>query len=272
MEIPFLEKAVTIKKWFQFPKINIDKKIRISLIAFVAIYMIINTFYGQASVHNNVKCFEDLTHKFTKNINNYFLIHTKYNFFIKLILSILIDLTIIYTLIVWSIYSSNIRFISSFISYIIINILIKFIFIQIHPETSSFHIHHIFSIFINYKKNNHSFYPMGIGLLIICGFEWKRNNNNIYFYFIIFLYFSESFVLIIMEGNYFHEIFTSGLAGHYIFLINENILKLCFGKEYLNNNIIKPNKKFELIDHNRDKLRENAKKIKLELTLLNEKK
>ena len=130
MEIPFLEKTVTIKKWFQFPEINIDKKIRISLITFVAIYMIINTFYGQASVHNNVKCFEDLTHKFTKNINNYFLIHTKYNFFIKLILSILIDLTIIYTLIVWSIYSSNIRFISSFISYIIINILIKFIYIK----------------------------------------------------------------------------------------------------------------------------------------------
>ena len=113
---------------------------------------------------------------------------------------------------------------------------------------------------------------MGIGLLIICGFEWKRNNNNIYFYFIIFLYFSESFVLIIMEGNYFHEIFTSGLTGHYIFLINENILKLCLGKEYLNNNMINSNKKIELNDDSTDKLRENAKKIKLELTQLNEKK
>ena len=272
MEIPFIENSVKIKKWIQIPEINIDKKIRISIIIFVIIYMIINSFYGQASVHHNVKCIEDLSHKLTKNINNYFLIHTNYNFFIKLILSILIDLIIIYTLIVWSLYSSNIRLISSLITYIIINILIKFIHVQIQPENSSFHRHQIFSIFINYKKSNYSFYPMGIGLLIICGFEWKRNNNNIYFYFIIFLFFSESFVLIIMEGNYFHEIFTSGLTGHYFFLINENILRICFGKEYLNNNKTISNKNIELININRDELRKKAQKIKLELTHIGEKK
>ena len=272
MEIPFIENSVKIKKWIQIPEINIDKKIIISIIIFIIIYMIINSFYGQASVHHNVKCIEDLSHKLTKNINNYFLIHTNYNFFIKLILSILIDLIIIYTLIVWSLYSSNIRLISSLITYIIINILIKFIHVQIQPENSSFHRHQIFSIFINYKKSNYSFYPMGIGLLIICGFEWKRNNNNIYFYFIIFLFFSESFVLIIMEGNYFHEIFTSGLTGHYFFLINENILRICFGKEYLNNNKTISNKNIELININRDELRKKAQKIKLELTQIGEKK
>ena len=108
--------------------------------------------------------------------------------------------------------------------------MIKFIHIQKPPENTAFYMHKIFSIFINYNKTSYSFYPMGIGLLIICGFEWKRNNNNIYFYFFIFLFFSESFILIVMKGNYLHEIFTSGLTGHYFFIINESILKLYFGK------------------------------------------
>ena len=69
MEIPFIENSVKIKKWIQIPEINIDKKIRISIIIFVIIYMIINSFYGQASVHHNVKCIEDLSYKLTKNIN-----------------------------------------------------------------------------------------------------------------------------------------------------------------------------------------------------------
>ena len=75
-----------------------------------------------------------------------------------------------------------------------------------------------------------------------------------------------------MEGNYFHEIFTSGLTGHYFFLINENILKICFGKEYLNNNKTISNKNIKLININRDELRKKAQKIKLELTHIGEKK
>lgn len=269
MNIPFIENGINIKKWIQFPIINIDKKIRISLIIFVTIYLIINTFYGQATVHHNVKCFEDLSHKLTENINNYFLVHTYYNFFLKFLFSFLIDISIIYTLIVWSIYSTNIRLISSGITYALVNILIKYIHIQIQPENSAFHIHYIFSIFINYKKSNYSFYPMGVGLLIICGFEWKRNNNYIYFYFFVFLFLSESFILIIMEGNYLHEIFTSGLTGHYFFIINENILKLCFGKEYLNNNKNNVNERNEL-NNNKDNLKKHAQKIKVELMKLNE--
>ena len=271
MNIPFIENGINIKKWIRFPKLNNERKIRILIVIIVIIYMIINSFYGQAAVHNKVKCFEDLSHKFTKKINNYFLVHTNFNFLIKFCFSILIDLCIIYTLLVWSLYGTNIRLISSLLTYIIINILIKFIHIQIQPENSAFYKHRIFSIFINYNKNNYSFYPMGIGLLIICGFEWKRNNNNIYFYFFIFLFFSESFILIVMEGNYLHEIFTSGLTGHYFFIINENILKTCFGENYLNNtNITDTDENKIELNENKNKLQNKAKKIKIELMNLNE--
>ena len=271
MNIPFIENGIKIKKWIKIPKINIDKKIRILLILFVTIYMIINSFYGQACVHYKVKCLDDMTHKFTENINKFFLIHKNCNYILKSIFSFLIDLSIIYTLIVWSIYSTNVRLISSLITYIIINILLKFIHIQIQPINTAFHLHQIFSFFINYKKSTYSFYPMGIGLLIICGFEWKRNNNDIYFYFFIFLFFSESFILIIMEGNYIHEIFTSGLTGHYFFIINENILKLFFGEDYLNNNIRDDEENMKELNNDKNKLKNKAQKIKIELIYMNDK-
>ena len=171
---------------------------------FVSIYMIINGYYGQACVHYQIQCIDDISHKYTKRINNYFLVHKNINFLIKFFFSFLIDISIIYTLIVWSIYSTNIRLISSGITYVTVNIMIKFIHIQKPPENTAFYMHKIFSIFINYNKTSYSFYPMGIGLLIICGFEWKRNNNDIYFYFFIFLSISESLILIVMQGNYLH--------------------------------------------------------------------
>ena len=272
MNIPFIENGINIKKWIQLPKLNIDKKIRISIVIFVTIYLIINTFYGQATVHFKITCFEDMSHKLTKNINNYFLIHKNFCFFIKFLFSATIDISIIYTLIVWSIYSKNIRLISAGLTYVIMNILIKFIHIQIQPDKDAFYQHKIFSIFINYNKSNYSFYPMSIGLIIICGFEWKRNNNDIYFYFFIFLSISESLILIVMQGNYLHEIFTSALTGHYLFMINENILKLLFGEKYLNN--IKE-KEITSIENNlneeEDKIRIKAKKIKIELMNINNK-
>ena len=269
MNIPFIENGINIKKWFPIPKINIEKKIRISIIILVFIYMIINGYYGQACVHYQIQCIDDISHRYTKNINNYFLAHKNINFIIKFFFSFLIDISIIYTLIVWSIYSTNIRLITSGLTYVTINILIKFIHVQIQPENSAFHMHKIFSIFINYKKSNYSFYPMGIGLLIICGFEWKRNNNNIYFYFFIFLFFSESFILIVMEGNYLHEIFTSGLTGHYFFIINENILKTYFGENYLIFNKTDNNDEKVELNNDENKLKTKAQKIKIELMNMN---
>ena len=39
-----------------------------------------------------------------------------------------------------------------------------------------------------------------------------------------------------MQGNYMHEIFTAFVFCHYLFIINENILILIFGEEYLKTN------------------------------------
>ena len=40
-----------------------------------------------------------------------------------------------------------------------------------------------------------------------------------------------------MRGNYTHEIFTGCIFGHYFFMMNEKVLELIFGKEYLTGEI-----------------------------------
>ena len=274
MNISFL-KSQNFEKKCRIPKMNNDKIIRIILLIGTTIYMIINCFYGQASVHHKVSCIEDMTHYFTQRLNLFFLNNPKYNFILKLFFSILIDLSIIYTLIIWSLYSSNIRLLSTGISFMTFNIMCRFIHIQIQPSNSSFYEKHFFSIFINYQKTSYSFYPTIIGLLLICAFEWKRNNNyNIFIYF-IFLCISESIILIVMQGNYFHEIFTSAITGHYFFIINENILKTCFGENYLNNQIynvsdeIYEENNFSINDDKKDKLKRKAENVKIELIKMN---
>ena len=238
MNNQFIRNGSNDNQWLKFPTLNFDKKLRIGLLICVIIIMIFNSFYGITFAQYKVSCIEDRSHKLTQKINNFFINNPIYNLIIKLIFSILIDVNIIYTLIIWSIYSTNIRFLSSGISYILLNFLCRFIHIQIQPVNSAFYENYFFSIFVNYKKTTYTFFPAVLGLLIICAFEWKRNNNYLYFWVFIFLSFGESFILITLQGNYFHEVFTSLVTGHYLFIINEEILRKCYGDEYLNNSII----------------------------------
>ena len=221
----------------KIPKLNTEKKIRIILFILVTIYMIINCYYGQTYPHLKVSCIEDRSQIYTTKINNYFKNHPHYNLILKLFFSIVIDLSIAYTLIVWSIYSTNVRFISTGISFIILNFLCRFIHIQIQPENAAYNSNYFYSIFVNYQATSYSFYPLLPGLLIICGFEWKRNNKISIFSFFIFLFLGDSFILVALRGNYFHEIFSSALTGHYLLFINEEILTKIFGDEYLNNDL-----------------------------------
>ena len=224
-------------QYIKIPKLNTEKKIRIILFILVTIYMIINCYYGQTYPHLKVSCIEDRSQICTTKINNYFKNHPRYNLILKLFFSIIIDLSIAYTLIVWSIYSTNIRFISTGISFIILNFLCRFIHMQIQPENAAYNSNYFYSIFVNYQATSYSFYPLLPGLLIICGFEWKRNNKISIFSFFIFLFLGDSFILVSLRGNYFHEIFSSALTGHYLLFINEEILTKIFGDEYLNNDL-----------------------------------
>ena len=222
-----------MNKFMKFPEMTIEKIIRAVILIGGTIFMIISCFTGAAYSRYNVDCLDDMSHIYTSSINDFFYDAKIFNLILKFIISLLIDLIIIYTLIIWSLYSSNIRLLSSGISYMIINYLVRFLHIQKQPEKSAYTVNHIFSIFVNYQITTYSFYSIIIGILVICAYEWRRNDNYIMFWIILGLLFIESIILIVMQGNYFHEIFTAFVFGHYLFIINENILILIYGEKYL---------------------------------------
>ena len=222
-----------INRFMKFPEMTIEKIIRAVILIGGTIFMIISCFTGAAYSRYNVDCLDDMSHIYTSSINDFFYDAKIFNLILKFIISLLIDLIIIYTLIIWSLYSSNIRLLSSGISYMIINYLVRFLHIQKQPEKSAYTVNHIFSIFVNYQITTYSFYSIIIGILVICAYEWRRNDNYIMFWIILGLLFIETIILIVMQGNYFHEIFTAFVFGHYLFIINENILIIIYGEKYL---------------------------------------
>lgn len=222
-----------IKNYIKIPQIRIEKIIRLILFISITTFMIVNLFFGQAIAHYNVYCINDMTHIWTNEINK-FLYNSKWlNYIIKSIFSILIDLSIIYTLIVWSLFSKNIRLLSTGITYMIINLAARFIFIRVQPINASFYLSSFPSIFVNYQKTSYSFFSVVIGLLIICAFEWKRNNNIFFFWFFIGLFIFGLIFITISQGHYFYEIFSATIIGHYSFIINEFVLTKIYGENYL---------------------------------------
>jgi len=225
-----------MNRFMKFPEMTIEKIIRAVILIGGTIFMIISCFTGAAYSRYNVECLDDMSHIYTSSINDFFYEAKIFNLILKFIISLLIDLIIIYTLIVWSLYSSNIRLLSSGISYMIINCLVRFLHIQKQPEKSAYTMNHLFSIFVNYQITTYSFYSTIVGILVICAYEWRRNDNYVMFWIIFSLLFIECIILDVMQGNYMHEIFTAFVFGHYLFIINENILILIYGEEYLKNN------------------------------------
>ena len=226
-----------INKYIKFPILTWEKIIRLIVVTLGTLFMILAFFTGIAYSRHDIKCIDDIPQKKTESFNNFFYEHEGLCMAIKFIMSLIIDVIIIYTLIVWSLFGTNIRLITSGCTYMIINLMIRFLHIQIQPENSAFTKNHIFSFFVNYQETTYSFYSVTIGLLVICAFEWRRNNVRYMFYVILGIIMADTIILVVMRGNYWHEIFTAIVFGHYFFMVTEKILELIYGKSYLKNEI-----------------------------------
>ena len=226
-----------INKYIKFPTLTWEKIIKIVAVFFGTIFMIVAFFTGIAYSRHDIDCLEDMPYHYTESIHNFFYEHEGFCLALKFIMSFLIDILIIYTLIVWSLFGTNMRFLSSGCTYMIVNILIRFIHIQRQPEKSAFTQSHIFSFFVNYQVSTYSFYSVTIGIFLICALEWRRNNINYMFWIMFVILVLEIIFLIIMRGNYIHEIFTAIIFSHYFFMMNEKVLEMIYGIEYINGEV-----------------------------------
>ena len=222
-----------INKYIRFPTLTWEKIIKLVIVFFGTIFMIVAFFTGIAYSRHDIDCLEDMPYQYTESIHNFFYEHEGFCLALKFIMSFLIDILIIYTLIVWSLFGTNVRFLSSGFTYMLVNILVRFLHIQRQPEKSAFTQNHIFSFFVNYQVSTYSFYSVTIGIFLICALEWRRNNVNYMFWIMFAILVLQIIFLIIMRGNYIHEIFTAIIFSHYFFMMNEKVLEMIFGVEYL---------------------------------------
>lgn len=226
-----------INKYIKFPVLTIEKILRLVIVTGGTIFMIVSFFTGIGYSHHEIECINDIPQDDTERINNYFYENEGFALAVKFIISFIIDILIIYTLIVWSLFGTNIRLLTAGCSYMVINLLIRFLHIQKPRDKSAFLKSHIFSFFVNYQTTSYSFFPTTLGIILICAFEWKRNRAKHMFYIMFILMIIYGAILIAMRGNYWHEVFTSVLFGHYVFMMNEKVLAMIKGKEYLDNEI-----------------------------------
>ena len=197
-----------INRYIPFPTLTIEKIIKIIICVCGTAFMIVAFFTGIAYSRHEIHCIDDMPQYYTEKVHKYFYEHEKFSLALKFITSFLIDLFIIYTLIVWSLFGTNIRLISSGCTYFIVNLLIRFLHI-------------------------HSFFSVTLGIFVICALEWRRNNVRYMFWTMFGILIIYIMFLIFMRGNYTHEIFTGCIFGHYFFMMNEKVLELIYGKEYL---------------------------------------
>jgi hypothetical protein len=226
-----------INRYIPFPTLTIEKIIKLIICVGGTAFMIVAFFTGIAYSRHDINCMQDMPHYYTEKVNKYFYEHEKFALALKFILSFLIDIFIIYTLIVWSLFGTNVRLISSGCTYFVVNLLIRFLHIQIQPKESAFTQSHIFSFFVNYQVSTYSFFSVTLGIFAICALEWRRNNVGYMFWTMFGILIVYIMILIFMRGNYTHEIFTGCIFGHYFFMMNEKVLELIFGKEYLTGEI-----------------------------------
>ena len=226
-----------INKYIRFPIMTWEKIIRLVIVFSGTSFMIIGFFTGIAYSHHDIDCLDDMPYTYTESIHNFFYDHEGLCMAFKFIISFLIDILIIYTLIVWSLFGTNIRLISSGCTYMIINLLIRFLHIQKQPDKSAFTKSHIFSLFVSYQVTTYSFYSVSLGIFLICTFEWKRNKVAYMFWIMFTIMVIYIIFLIVMRGNYWHEIFTAIVFSHYFFIMNEKVLEMIKGKDYLKNEI-----------------------------------
>ena len=226
-----------INKYIRFPTMTWEKILKLVIVIGGTTFMLLNFFFAFAYSRNDVDCIDDMPYHHTESIHNFFYDNEGFCMALKFILSFVIDILIIYTLIVWSLFGTNIRLISTGCTYMIVNLLIRFLHIQKQPEKSAFTKSHIFSFFVNYQVSTYSFYSVTLGIITICTLEWKRNNVTYMFVIMLCILILYTIFLILMRGNYLHEIFTAIVFGHYFFIVNEKVLEMICGNDYLKNEI-----------------------------------
>ena len=205
------------------------QNIRIAFSVALLILAFLEANFGFLYSQYNIYCTIDVIQDFFLPMNQYF--NNNYlTLWILILVSLVADLLLIIISIIWITRSNSYRFICSIICFSFLGIVSNYL-LEIKPSINSvWEYPGVPSIVVNYTSTNYSLiYPIDVGILFICYYEYKRANCKALAYLCLSTSILLAFMRLVCQSAYSPGILMSYICADFIYeLVDENISKVDF--------------------------------------------
>jgi hypothetical protein len=194
------------------------------------------------AVQNNVQvikysftCFYDLGVEATMSVakslsENPTLRHT-----LIIISSLLIDTTILTTMVIWILKGKSWRFFFTGVCFYGVRAILQFTFMMPFPDYYTFDYPGFPSIMVSYKKTNDFFYSGHVGIPLICGYEFYMNKEYIITIVCVCISIFQGSIMLIHHAHYGVDLIIGMICAHYFSKLTDTYIK------YIDNSCISIN-------------------------------
>lgn len=209
------KKKYTILDKIYFKKAN---NIRISICLAILIITYLNTNFSFLYADHEINCVVDYFQDKTLGINKYFSHNVSIKLAITVVISVISDICFLIISVIWLTRSNSYRFIVSLVFLIVLSLISNLLLQLDTSKNNIWEFPGVPGLVLNYSHINTSFvYPIDIGLLFICGFEFKKAKNYLFSNITICTGLILALWKLICQCVYFPGIFISIVIADFIF-------------------------------------------------------
>lgn len=182
---------------------------------FILIIVLIAVQNNVHLINYSFSCLYDLGIQLTNSIAKTLSEDATLRHTLEIISSLLIDLTVLSTMIMWIIQGKSWRFFVNGVCFYGMRAIIQFTFMMPFPEYYSFDYPGFPSLMVSYAKTNDFFYSGHVGIPIICANEYYKNKSYIIACICLFISVFQGFILLIHHAHYGLDIIIGMICAHY---------------------------------------------------------
>jgi hypothetical protein len=204
---------------------NNTKFIKGFIIIISIFFLMLNNIYGIVMPNTDIDCIRDYAFESTESINKFL----ENNVYVKkrliLFSSLMIDVQMLLISYFWVFKFSSWRVFNTICIFYIFRGIIQSLFQFCYPEGYLWEYPGVPSITVSYLKTNDFFFSGHVGLPVIIGCEFFKND---YFNLGVFAFltcFVEFVTMIVTRGHYIIDLITGVLFAHYIYMIVDRYTK-----------------------------------------------
>jgi hypothetical protein len=184
----------------------------------------LNCIYGFGLPSSEIECIEDVSHKYTENINTYMHENKNVTNAITIFSSICIDIIMVSMSVHWVLQSDSWRLIVCLVHFYLFRGFIQGMFQMKYPQGFIWEYPGLPSLAVSYLKTNDFFYSGHCGLPIIAACEFFAHRKYLLGFFSIFGCVVEFIVMTIMRGHYIIDLIFGIITAHYFFIIVDRFI------------------------------------------------